>query len=112
MTQKVLVVDDNEDNRRILHDLLTAAGFEVIEATTGEDAVARADGEAIDLVLMDIQLPGIGHARLTDPGHSCSGRARRGDWLREPSGATGVATPNRGTRKQSPPWTSEGKPWT
>jgi two-component system cell cycle response regulator DivK len=57
--KRVLVVDDNEDNRRILRDLLTHAGLEVVEALTGEDAVARAATDRPDLVLMDIQLPGI-----------------------------------------------------
>jgi two-component system cell cycle response regulator DivK len=57
--KRVLVVDDNEDNRRILRDLLSHAGFEVVEALTGEDAVARAATDRPDLVLMDIQLPGI-----------------------------------------------------
>jgi two-component system cell cycle response regulator DivK len=56
---RILVVDDHEDNRRILRDLLGSAGFEVIEATNGEEAVARAEGMAPDLILMDIQLPGI-----------------------------------------------------
>ena len=58
-TRRILIVDDNDDNRRILRDLLTHAGMEVIEALTGEDAVARARTERPDLVLMDIQLPGI-----------------------------------------------------
>ena len=55
--RKILVVDDHEDNRRILRDLLTTAGMEVVEAFTGEDAVTRAAKEGIDLVIMDIQLP-------------------------------------------------------
>ena len=59
MSKRILAVDDQEDNRRILRDLLTSAGYEVIEATTGEDAVAVAETEAPDLILMDIQLPGI-----------------------------------------------------
>jgi two-component system, cell cycle response regulator DivK len=55
----VLVVDDHEDNRRILRDLLRSAGYEVLEATTGEDGVATAKARPPDLILMDIQLPGI-----------------------------------------------------
>jgi len=62
MSKRVLIVDDNEDNRQILIDLLSANGFQVIEALTGADAVAIAQRETPDLVLMDIQLPGIdGH---------------------------------------------------
>jgi DNA-binding response OmpR family regulator len=59
MSKRILAVDDQEDNRRILRDLLTSAGYEVIEATTGEDAVAAAETQVPDLILMDIQLPGI-----------------------------------------------------
>jgi two-component system cell cycle response regulator DivK len=59
VSQRILVVDDQEDNRRILRDLLTNSGFEVIEAVTGEEAVALAEGRVPDLILMDIQLPGI-----------------------------------------------------
>jgi two-component system cell cycle response regulator DivK len=59
MSKRILAVDDQEDNRRILRDLLTSAGYEVIEATTGEDAVTSAETQAPDLILMDIQLPGI-----------------------------------------------------
>jgi two-component system, cell cycle response regulator DivK len=55
----ILVVDDHEDNRRILRDLLRNAGYEVVEATTGEDGIAIVKARRPDLVLMDIQLPGI-----------------------------------------------------
>ena len=62
MSKRVLIVDDNEDNRQILIDLLSANGFQVLEALTGADAVDIAVRESPDLVLMDIQLPGIdGH---------------------------------------------------
>ena len=62
MTKRVLIVDDNADNRQILIDLLTANGYEVLEAVTGIDAVTVAERETPDLVLMDNQLPGIdGH---------------------------------------------------
>ncbi len=56
---RVLVVDDQPDNRRILRDLLTSVGHEVIEATDGEEAVAAAEAQVPDLILMDVQLPGI-----------------------------------------------------
>ena len=59
MAGRILAVDDQEDNRRILRDLLTTAGYEVIEAVTGEDAATLAEAQRPDLILMDIQLPGI-----------------------------------------------------
>ncbi|MGH7334085.1 MAG: response regulator [Candidatus Rokuibacteriota bacterium] len=59
MSKRILAVDDQEDNRRILRDLLTSAGFEVLEAADGESAVALASSQQPDLILMDIQLPDI-----------------------------------------------------
>jgi two-component system cell cycle response regulator DivK len=43
MSKRILVVEDQEDNRRILRDLLTSTGYEVIEAVTGEEGVASAE---------------------------------------------------------------------
>ena len=57
MSQRILVVEDQEDNRRILRDLLTNAGFELIEATTGEEGVRLAVLNHPDLILMDVQMP-------------------------------------------------------
>jgi len=57
MKKRILVVEDQEDNRRILRDLLTNAGYEIIEAENGEEALAVAARERPDLILMDIQLP-------------------------------------------------------
>ncbi len=57
MSKRILVVEDQEDNRRIMRDLLTAAGLEVIEAVTGNEALSVAEAERPDLILMDIQLP-------------------------------------------------------
>jgi two-component system cell cycle response regulator DivK len=59
MSRRILVVEDQEDNRRIIRDLLTAGGYELIEATAGDEGVAAAQRERPDLILMDIQLPGI-----------------------------------------------------
>jgi len=57
MTSRVLVVEDQYDNRRILRDLLTSAGYEMIEAVTGEQGVSIAKQQRPDLILMDMQLP-------------------------------------------------------
>src|SRR5204863_1383816 len=57
MSKKILVVEDTQNNRRILNDLLTNAGFEVVEAVDGEKGVAMAAELKPDLILMDIQLP-------------------------------------------------------
>jgi two-component system cell cycle response regulator DivK len=57
MSKRILVVEDTEDNRRILRDLLTRAGYELIEAADGESGVSMAAAHRPDLILMDIQLP-------------------------------------------------------
>ena len=57
MSNRILVVEDQEDNRQILRDLLGSAGFEMLEATDGEAALAAAAAHRPDLILMDIQLP-------------------------------------------------------
>lgn len=59
MSKRILVVEDQEDNRRIVRDVLVNAGYEVIEAVTGEEGVATAETQHPDLILMDIQLPGL-----------------------------------------------------
>ncbi len=59
MRKRILIVEDQEDNRRILRDRLTNAGYELIEAVTGEEGVTLAETEHPDLILMDIQLPGL-----------------------------------------------------
>lgn len=58
MKKRILVVEDEEDNRRIMHDLLVSAEFEVLEANSGDKGVALARSERPDLILMDIRLPG------------------------------------------------------
>ena len=56
---KVLVVDDDERFRAFVTATLGTAGFESIEATNGPEALARADSEPVDVVLLDVLLPGI-----------------------------------------------------
>jgi two-component system, cell cycle response regulator DivK len=57
MNKTILVVEDQEDNRQILRDLLASSGFLMIEAHDGEQALAMARSQRPDLILMDIQLP-------------------------------------------------------
>ena len=59
MSKRILVVEDHEDNRQILRDLLGNAGYQMIEAETGEAGLVAAAAERPDLILMDIQLPGL-----------------------------------------------------
>jgi len=59
MTKRILVIEDTEDNRQIVRDLLESAGYELVEALDGLEGVAAAERENPDLILMDIQLPGI-----------------------------------------------------
>ena len=59
MTYMILVVEDNERNLKLLRDVLEYAGYDVRVARTGEDGVTLAVKEPPDLVLMDLQLPGI-----------------------------------------------------
>jgi two-component system cell cycle response regulator DivK len=59
MTARILVVEDNPKNMKLVRDVLEFAGYEVIEATSGEDGVRLAETEQPQLILMDLQLPGI-----------------------------------------------------
>ena len=57
MTKRILIIEDEEDNRAIMRDLLNTAGYKLIEAVDGEEGVKLAQSERPDLILMDIQLP-------------------------------------------------------
>lgn len=57
MTKSILVIEDTRDNRQILNDLLSAAGYTMIEAEDGETGVVLAAETRPDLILMDVQLP-------------------------------------------------------
>jgi two-component system cell cycle response regulator DivK len=56
---RILVVEDNPKNLKLVRDVLQYSGFEVIEATSGEEGVRLAKESEPDLILMDLQLPGI-----------------------------------------------------
>ncbi len=56
---KVLIVDDAPDTLEIIHKLLTFEGYEVLTAQTGEEALKKAEADKPEVVLLDINLPGI-----------------------------------------------------
>jgi two-component system cell cycle response regulator DivK len=55
----ILIVEDNDKNMKLVRDVLQVDGYKTLEAVTGEDGVALAQQHKPDLILMDIQLPGI-----------------------------------------------------
>jgi len=55
----VLIIEDNDKNMKLARDVLQAKGYQTLEAVTGEEGVKLAKEKKPDLVLMDIQLPGI-----------------------------------------------------
>jgi two-component system, cell cycle response regulator DivK len=57
MSKRILVVEDQPDNRQIIRDMLADTGYEIIEAENGEEALAAVAKQRPDLILMDIQLP-------------------------------------------------------
>jgi two-component system cell cycle response regulator DivK len=57
MSKRILLVEDEEDNMKILRDLLAPMGHEIVEAENGEQALAEVAKARPDLILMDIQLP-------------------------------------------------------
>jgi two-component system, cell cycle response regulator DivK len=59
VSKRILVVEDQEDLRGMLRDLLTGSDYSVIEASDGAAGIAMAKSEHPDLILMDIQMPGI-----------------------------------------------------
>jgi two-component system cell cycle response regulator DivK len=102
----VLIVDDNEKNRKLARDVLCAAGFHTLAAATGAEAIALAAEQLPDVVLLDLRLPdldGVDVARaLRD-----RGRTRRipvvalsalrleaeGEWLADAGFAGSIAKP-------------------
>ncbi len=57
MSKRILVVEDNPDNRILITDVLTSLNYHVVVAVDGEEGVAKAGAEKPDLILMDLSLP-------------------------------------------------------
>ena len=65
MPKKVLVVEDNELNMKLFHDLLEASGYDTIQTCSGLEAIDLAREHRPDLILMDIQLPEVSGLEVT-----------------------------------------------
>ena len=65
MSKKVLIVEDNELNMKLFHDLLDSQGYETLQTREGLQALALARAHHPDLILMDIQLPEISGLEVT-----------------------------------------------
>ena len=59
MSATILHVEDNPDNRMLIRDLLQFRGYRVVEVSDGGAALAAAETEHPDIILMDVQLPGV-----------------------------------------------------
>jgi len=65
MPSKILYVEDNPQNMRLVRKILTAAGYQVIEAVDGLSGIATAASQMPDLILMDVNLPDINGLEAT-----------------------------------------------
>jgi two-component system cell cycle response regulator DivK len=100
----VLIVDDSEQNRKLVRDVLGAAGFATLEAATGAEAIALASEHVPDVILMDLRLPdmdGAEAARRIGQGPAAqipvvalsSSPVDGGEWLRDAGFAGHVEKP-------------------
>ncbi|MEL7489559.1 MAG: response regulator [Pseudomonadota bacterium] len=64
-SKTVLIVEDNDLNMKLFHDLLEAHGYETLQARTGPEAILLARKHVPDLILMDIQLPEVSGLQVT-----------------------------------------------
>ncbi len=65
MSKKILIVEDNELNMKLFHDLLEVHGYETLQTKDGREALALAREHVPDLILMDIQLPEVSGLEVT-----------------------------------------------
>ncbi len=67
MSKRILVVEDHEDNRQIIRDMLSTTHYELAEAENGEEALAAVAKQRPDLILIDIHLPILDGYETTRP---------------------------------------------
>ena len=59
MTKRIMVIDDSPSLREAVRGALTDAGYEVVDAVDGRDALQRLDGRKVDLMICDVHMPGM-----------------------------------------------------
>jgi two-component system, OmpR family, response regulator len=60
MELRVLLVEDDDDNRELMAEVLTSSGFEVVSASSGQDGLKQLSEHSIDVVVTDVGMPGMG----------------------------------------------------
>lgn len=65
MAKKILIVEDNELNMKLFHDLLESKGYDIVQTRDGMEALKIARAQMPDLILMDIQLPEVSGLEVT-----------------------------------------------
>ena len=65
MAKKILIVEDNELNMKLFHDLLESKGYDILQTRDGMEALKMARAHMPDLILMDIQLPEVSGLEVT-----------------------------------------------
>jgi len=65
MSKKILIVEDNPQNMRLIEMALSAESYTLLEATNGEEALEKAKKERPDLIIMDVQLPKMSGLEVT-----------------------------------------------
>jgi len=65
MAKKILIVEDNELNMKLFHDLLESKGYDIVQTRDGMEPLKIARAQMADLILMDIQLPEVSGLEVT-----------------------------------------------
>jgi two-component system OmpR family response regulator len=60
MELRVLLVEDDDDNRELMAEVLTSSGYEVVSASSGQDGLKQLSEHSIDVVVTDVGMPGMG----------------------------------------------------
>ena len=116
MAERILVVDDEQSIRTIVEYALRDAGFTVLTAARGDEALRTVEREQVDLVVLDLMLPGVdglevcqAHPRRAQRAHHHAVRSRRGSSTRS-SGSNSAPTTTSPSRSRRASWSRGSRP--